>query len=183
MIAGIVLFALGPKKTIEQVGDRWPPSPPWRSAAGCRSTSSPTSPSAYASSIYPPHDDGEAGLIGPGRLATGIGMLALLPAALELSALTALALATGLCCALVAYDVIHYREDRARVRGALRNGRAVSSRSGSRSSGDPSGRLPSVSRLGPPPNQALRRLPESAGPQQWGERPARRADPPNSAAQ
>jgi type II secretory pathway component PulK len=45
-------------------------------------------------------------------------MLALLPAALELSALTALALVTVLCCALIAYDVVHYREDRARVREA-----------------------------------------------------------------
>jgi hypothetical protein len=36
-------------------------------------------------------------------------MLALLPAALELSALTALALVTAACCSLIAYDVIHYR--------------------------------------------------------------------------
>jgi hypothetical protein len=27
-------------------------------------------------------------------------------------------LATGVCCALIAYDVIHYREDRPRVRAA-----------------------------------------------------------------
>ncbi|HJV29583.1 MAG TPA: hypothetical protein VJ645_03625 [Gaiellaceae bacterium] len=45
-------------------------------------------------------------------------MLALLPAALELPALTALVLVTALCCALIAYDVIHYREDRIRVREA-----------------------------------------------------------------
>jgi hypothetical protein len=56
--------------------------------------------------------------VGPGRLLAGIGMLALLPAALDLSALTALALVTALCCALIAYDVIHYREERARVREA-----------------------------------------------------------------
>jgi hypothetical protein len=58
------------------------------------------------------------GWIGPGRLATGIGMLAILPAALKLSALTALALVTGLCCALIAWDVIHYREERIQVRQA-----------------------------------------------------------------
>jgi low temperature requirement protein LtrA len=58
------------------------------------------------------------GWIGPGRLVTGLGMLALLPAVLELSALTALALVTALCCALIAYDVVHYREDRTRVREA-----------------------------------------------------------------
>jgi hypothetical protein len=45
-------------------------------------------------------------------------MLALLPVALEVPALTALVLATGVCCALIAWDVIHYREDRARVRAA-----------------------------------------------------------------
>jgi hypothetical protein len=45
-------------------------------------------------------------------------MLALIPAALELSALAALALATGVCCSLIAYDVIHYRLERAEVRQA-----------------------------------------------------------------
>jgi hypothetical protein len=45
-------------------------------------------------------------------------MLALIPAALELSALTALVLVTGVCCALIAYDVMHYREERAQVREA-----------------------------------------------------------------
>jgi hypothetical protein len=58
------------------------------------------------------------GWIGPGRLAASIGMLALLPAALALPALTALALVAGVCWALVVYDVIHYREDRTRVREA-----------------------------------------------------------------
>jgi hypothetical protein len=45
-------------------------------------------------------------------------MLALIPAALEVSALAALVLVTAVCCALIAYDVIHYREDRIRVRVA-----------------------------------------------------------------
>jgi hypothetical protein len=49
---------------------------------------------------------------------TGLVMLAVLPAALEVSALTALALVTTVCCALIAYDVIHYREERPRVREA-----------------------------------------------------------------
>jgi hypothetical protein len=56
------------------------------------------------------------GWIGPGRLATAIGMLALIPAALALPALTALALVAALCWALVAWDVIHYREHRVEVR-------------------------------------------------------------------
>ena len=45
-------------------------------------------------------------------------MLALVPVALEVSALTALALVTAVCCAVIVYDVVHYREERARVREA-----------------------------------------------------------------
>ena len=124
MIAGIVLFALGLKKTIEHVGDPLATVP---AAALCGGLS------LYflthvairirlvysvrrASTELPP--GARPGWIGPGRLVTGIGMLALLPAALELSALTALASVTGLCCALIAYDVIHYRQERAEVRQA-----------------------------------------------------------------
>jgi hypothetical protein len=58
------------------------------------------------------------GWIGPGRLVTGMAMLALIPAALELPALASLALVTGVCCALIAWDVIHYREHRIEVRQA-----------------------------------------------------------------
>ena len=45
-------------------------------------------------------------------------MVAVLPAAREVSALTALVLVTAVCCALIAYDVIHYREERTQVREA-----------------------------------------------------------------
>jgi hypothetical protein len=45
-------------------------------------------------------------------------MLAILLAALELSALTALSLVTAVCCALIAWDVIYYREERIEVRQA-----------------------------------------------------------------
>jgi low temperature requirement protein LtrA len=54
--------------------------------------------------------------IGPGRLVAGLAMLALIPAALELPALASLALATAICCALIAWDLIHYREHRVEVR-------------------------------------------------------------------
>jgi low temperature requirement protein LtrA len=119
MIAGIVLFALGLKKTIERVGDPLATVPAVALCGGL---------SLYflthvAFRIRIVHSVRRTtaerpGWIGPGRLATGIGMLALLPAALELSALTALALVTGLCCALIGYDVVHYREERALVREA-----------------------------------------------------------------
>ncbi len=117
MIAGIVLFALGLKKTIEEVGDPLTTVPAVALCGGL---------ALYFFThvvlrVRLVHSIRRAtterpGWIGPGRLVTGIGMLALLPAALELSALTALALVTGLCCALIAYDVIHYRQERAEVR-------------------------------------------------------------------
>ena len=45
-------------------------------------------------------------------------MLAVVPAALELPALCTLVLVSAICCALIAWDVIHYREDRSRLRAA-----------------------------------------------------------------
>lgn len=45
-------------------------------------------------------------------------MLALIPAALVVPALASLALVTGVCCGLIAWDVIHYREHRIEVRRA-----------------------------------------------------------------
>ena len=119
MIAGIVLFALGLKKTIEQVGDPLASVPAVALCGGL---------SLYffahvALRVRLVHSIRRAttqrpGWLGPGRLITGIGTLAILPAALELSALTALALVTGLCCALIAWDVIYYREERIEVRQA-----------------------------------------------------------------
>ena len=119
MIAGVVLFALGLKKTVEHVDDPLATVPAVALCGGLslyflthvalrirlvRTTRRTTTD--------------RPGWIGPGRLVTGIAMLAVLPAALELRALTALALVTAICCALIAYDVIHYREDRSRVRAA-----------------------------------------------------------------
>ena len=119
MIAGIVLFALGLKKAIEHVGDPLAAVP---AAALCGGLSLYYL-SHVALRVRVVYSMRRAtterpSWIGPGRLVTGIGMLVLLPATLELSALTALVLVTGLGCALIAYDVVHYREDRARVREA-----------------------------------------------------------------
>ncbi len=43
-------------------------------------------------------------------------MLVLIPAALEIPALASLALAMAVCGALIAWDLIHYREHRVQVR-------------------------------------------------------------------
>jgi low temperature requirement protein LtrA len=119
MIAGIVLFALGLKKTIEQVGEPLATIPAVALCGGL---------SLYflahvALRIRLVHFIRRAtterpGWIGPGRLATAIGMLAAIPAALELPALSALALVAALCCALIAWDVVHYRQHRIEVRQA-----------------------------------------------------------------
>ena len=119
MIAGIVLFALGLKTTIEHVDEPLHTVPAVALCGGL---------ALYflthvALRVRLVHfirrtTTERPGWIGPGRLATGIAMLALIPAALELPALVSLALVTAVCCALIAWDVIHYREDRAEVRRA-----------------------------------------------------------------
>ena len=119
MIAGIVLFALGLKTTIEHVDEPLDTVPAVALCGG---------PALYflthvALRVRLVHfirrtTTERPGWIGPGRLATSIAMLALIPAALESPALASLALVTAVCCALIAWDVIHYREDRAEVRRA-----------------------------------------------------------------
>jgi low temperature requirement protein LtrA len=119
MIAGIVLFALGLKKTIEDVDE---PLAAVAVVALCGGLS------IYflthvALRIRIVHEMRRStaetpGWIGPGRLAAGIVMLALVPVALEVSALTSLVLVTTGCCGLIAWDLVHYREDRRAVRQA-----------------------------------------------------------------
>ena len=50
------------------------------------------------------------------RLFLGVGLLALIPLALELAALATLAILTAISCALIAYEAIRYAADRERVR-------------------------------------------------------------------
>jgi low temperature requirement protein LtrA len=119
MIAGIVLFALGLKKTIEHVDDPLATVP---AVALCGGLSlyffTHVALRIRIVRFLRRTTSQRPSYIGPGRLAAALGMLAVLPAALELPALTALALVTGICCALIAWDVSHYREHRAEVREA-----------------------------------------------------------------
>jgi low temperature requirement protein LtrA len=119
MVAGIVLFALGLKKTIEHVGDPLATVPAVALCGGL-SLYFLTHVAIRVRIVYAVRraGTGRPGWIGPGRLAAGIAMLALLPVAFEFAALTALAAATGVCCALITYDVVHYRQHRAEVREA-----------------------------------------------------------------
>ena len=119
MIAGIVLFALGLKSTIAFVGDPLDAVP---AAALCGGLAlyflTQVIQRIRLVAFIRRSSDERPGWIGPGRLAAGIAMLVLLPVALVVPALASLAFVTAVCCALIAWDVIHYREHRAEVRRA-----------------------------------------------------------------
>ncbi|HEU0304007.1 MAG TPA: low temperature requirement protein A [Gaiellaceae bacterium] len=119
MIAGIVLFALGLKKTIEQVDEPLSTIP----AVGLCGGLSLYYLTHLALRIRLVHfirgrTTDRPGWIGPGRLTAGVGTLAVLPAALALPALAALALVATVCCSLIAWDLLRYREHRSEVRQA-----------------------------------------------------------------
>jgi low temperature requirement protein LtrA len=119
MIAGIVLFALGLKTTIGHVGEPLAAVPAVALCGGLALYFLTHVGLRVRLVRFIRRTTAERpGWIGPGRLATSIAMLALIPAALELPALASLALVTAVCCGLIAWDVIHYREHRAEVRRA-----------------------------------------------------------------
>jgi low temperature requirement protein LtrA len=119
MIAGIVLFALGLKVTIEQVGEPLGTIPAVALCGGLSLYFFAHVALRIRLVYFIRHATSERpGWIGPGRLAAAIGTLALIPAALAVPALMALALVAALCWALIAWDVLHYREHRVEVRQA-----------------------------------------------------------------
>jgi low temperature requirement protein LtrA len=119
MVAGIVLFALGLKKTIEHVDDPLATVPAVALCGGL-SLYFLTHVALRIRLVWTTRrtSDERPGWIGPGRVTAVIVTLALIPVAVEVPALASLALVTAVCCALIVYDVVHYREDRVRVREA-----------------------------------------------------------------
>ena len=119
MIAGIVLFALGLKKTVEHVGDPLATVPAVALCGGL-SLYFLTHVALRIRSVQSIRRSTteRPGWIGPGRLATGIGDARSPARRSRAIGAGALVLVTAICCALIAWDVIHYREDRARVRAA-----------------------------------------------------------------
>jgi low temperature requirement protein LtrA len=108
LVAGIVLFALGAKKTLEQVGDPLATVPAVAMSCGL-------------ALYFLTHVAFRFRLVrtfGRGRPATALVLLALTPFALEVPALAALALVAAVCCALIVYDVVRYRDERALIRQA-----------------------------------------------------------------
>jgi low temperature requirement protein LtrA len=119
MIAGIVLFALGLKETIENVNAPLSAVPAVALCGGLSLYFLAHVVQRFRFVYFIRHTTSDRpGYIGPGRLAAAAAMLALIPAALRLSAIASLGLAAGVCCGLIAWDLIHYREERVEVRRA-----------------------------------------------------------------
>ena len=109
MVAGIVLFALAMKKTLEDVSEPLKTIPAFALFGGLALYMLAHVISRYRIS----------GTIGHGRPAAFVVLAAMFPLALalELPAIGALALVAGIFVVLIAYEAIRYRESRARIRG------------------------------------------------------------------
>jgi low temperature requirement protein LtrA len=106
MVAGIVLFAVAMKKTLEDVDEPLKTVP---AAALCGGLALYTL--AHVISRYR-----ISGTIGHGRPVAFVVLLACFPLARELSATGALAVVAAVFAGLIAYEAIRYRESRARIR-------------------------------------------------------------------
>jgi low temperature requirement protein LtrA len=106
MVAGIILVALGIKKTIGDVGEPLETVPAAALLGGV--------------ALYYAGHIGfrlrNMGTVSSPRLAAAILCLALIPVATEVDALVALAMAAAVAAGVIAYEAIRYAEARARVR-------------------------------------------------------------------
>ena len=106
MVAGIVLFALGLKTTLGHVGDALDTV----SAVGlCGGAALYLL--AHIAFLFR-----TTGRVFRRRTAGAVVLLALIPAAVAIPALVALALVSAVCSLVVAYEVLRHRSDRIRVR-------------------------------------------------------------------
>jgi low temperature requirement protein LtrA len=106
MVAGIVLFALGLEKTLDHVGDTLETVP---AVALCGGTALYLA--AHVAFLFR-----TTGRVFRRRTIGTALLVALIPAALAIPALAALALVSAVCSLVVAYEAIRYRTDRAVVR-------------------------------------------------------------------
>ena len=109
MVAGIILIALGLKKTIEHVDDPLKAVPAFALVGGV----------AIYLLAHVAFRWRNVHTLNRRRFALGIGMFALIPLAVEIPALATLAIVTAIACALIAYEAIRYAEHRDRVRHEL----------------------------------------------------------------
>jgi low temperature requirement protein LtrA len=108
MVAGIVLFAVGMKKTLGDVGEPLKLVP---AAALCGGV-------AMYLAAHILFRLRNVGSLNKQRLVATVLLLALVPAAVELPALATLAAVAALCVGLIAYEAIRFAEARERVRHA-----------------------------------------------------------------
>ena len=106
MVAGIVLVALGLKKTLEHVDDPLKLVPAVAQLGGC----------ALYLVAHVAFRWRNVHTLNRPRLVTAVLLVALLPLAVELPSLLTLAIVTALMCALIAYEAIRYAEARDRIR-------------------------------------------------------------------
>jgi low temperature requirement protein LtrA len=107
MVAGIVLFALAMKKTLEHVSDPLETVPAAGLCGGLALYLLAHVVSRYRISRT----------IGHGRPVAVVALIVLFPLALEVPATAALASVAAVFVALIAYEALRYREARAQIRG------------------------------------------------------------------
>jgi low temperature requirement protein LtrA len=109
MFAGIVLVALGAKKTLEHLDTPLDTVPAVALCGGV--------------ALYLLAHDGirmrNVGTLNRRRCFAALVSIAIIPVATHVDALLALALVTGVCASLIAYETLRYREARARLRTAV----------------------------------------------------------------
>jgi low temperature requirement protein LtrA len=106
LIAGIVLLALGLKETLELTGESLETVPALALCGG---------PALYLLGQIA-FRERTLGSFSPHRALAAIALLALIPLALGADALVALAAVATVLAILIAYEAVHFREARARVR-------------------------------------------------------------------
>jgi len=110
MVAGIILFALGVKKTLAHYGDPLEAVPAFGLCGGV----------ALYLLAHVAFRLRNVHTLNRARLATALVLLALVPLATEVAALLALALVAALMVGLLTYEFVHFHAARERLRHALR---------------------------------------------------------------
>jgi low temperature requirement protein LtrA len=106
MIAGVVLFALGIKTTVDHPGDELATVPAVALCGGAALYLL-----AHIAFLFR-----TTGRVFRRRTIGAVALLALIPLAVEIPALVALALVSAVCTFVVAYEVLRHREHRVQVR-------------------------------------------------------------------
>jgi low temperature requirement protein LtrA len=106
MIAGIILFAVGVKKTLLDIGEPLATVPAVALCGGV----------ALYLGAHILFRLRNVRTLSRRRLVVTLVLVALIPVALEIPALATLAVVAALCIGLIAYEAIRYAEDRERVR-------------------------------------------------------------------